>query len=187
MIDIKILANYFENPALLLWIIPLFIILYILLRLGKPKHHADVQHLRRRRRTIFFTRSLIFLCIFLALASPFFLRERFVKGDYAITLIADNSASFQIFDMQTAQRLEEKLSDYIKVNPVIIGDPSNTPLSDTLIEQLQEGNNVLLITDGYNTIGPELSSVVLQATKVNASIHALQLQPLKLDSSIIIT
>src|SRR3989344_3536584 len=187
MINLRLLANYFENPVMLLWILPVLIVLFILLLLGKPKHHTDQQYLRRRRRTIFFTRSFIFLCILLALASPFLLRERFIKGDYSITLIADNSTSFQIFDMQTAQRLEDKLSDYIKVNTVIIGDASNTPLSDILIEQLQDGKNVLLITDGYNTIGPELSSVVLQATKVNASIHALQLQPLKLDSSIIIT
>ncbi len=181
------MAKYFENPFMLAWIIPALILVFFLVRLGRVPSHTDHHYIRLRRRTIFITRSLIIICILIALASPFILRERFVSGDYSLTLIADNSTSFSVFDTRTAERLEEALSRYIKVDTVTLGDDSKTPLTDTLLEQLQEGKNVLLVSDGYNSIGPELDSILLQATKVNSSIHALQLQPEKKDSSITIT
>ena len=188
MLSSDLVSNYFENPIMLLWIIPIFLVVFFLLRLTFVRSHPDSVHLlRRRRRTIFFTRSLILICILLALASPFVMRERLVKGDYSLTLIADNSTSFQVFGVHTAERLEEQLTNYIKVNMRTIGDASKTPLSDTIIEQLQEGRNLLLISDGYNNVGPELSSVVLQATKVNASIHALRLSAEQQDASIVVT
>lgn len=180
-------SDYFENPALLFWIIPVIILIFIILKLGKRPQHIDLHYLKRRRRTIFLTRSLIALCIILALASPFVLQHRIVKGDYSLTLLADNSSSFRVYDLATAKSMEDVLSDYIKINKVSLGDESKTPLSDTLIEQFQEGKNVLLITDGYNNVGPELSNVILQATKVNSSIHALRLQAQQLDSSITIS
>ncbi|MBI1972640.1 VWA domain-containing protein [Candidatus Woesearchaeota archaeon] len=188
MVSLNSIANYFENPLMLLWIIPVLLFVFLLLHLTFVRSHPDhLPLLRRRRRTILLTRSIILLCIILALASPFVLRERLVKGDYSLTLLADNSTSFQVFDTQTAERLEERLSDYIKVHKQVIGDESKTPLSDSLLEQLQEGKNLLLVTDGYNNVGPELQSVVLQATKVNASIHALLLPPQQHDASIIVT
>ncbi len=185
--DFTALSNYFENPTLLWWIIPALLLIFLLTRLGRLPSHADLQHLKRRRRTIFFTRSLMLILIILALASPFVMQHRVVKGDYSLTLIVDNSTSFKVYDTKTAERLEDTLSDYIKVDKVFIGDASKTPLSDALVEQLQEGKNVLLISDGYNTVGPDLSSVVLQATKVNSSIHALSMKAQQLDSSITIT
>ncbi len=169
---------------MLIWIIPTLLLIFFLIRLGKLHSPADYQHIKLRRRTIFITRSLIIICILVALASPFILRERLVSGDYSLTLLADNSTSFTVFDTHTTERLEEALSSYIKVDTITFGDDSKTPLTDTLLEQLQEGKNVLVVSDGYNSIGPELSSIVLQATKINSSIHALQLQPEKKDSSI---
>ncbi|MDP1694198.1 MAG: VWA domain-containing protein, partial [Candidatus Woesearchaeota archaeon] len=161
--------------------------IFLLVRLGKPSAHTDAQHLKRRRRTIFFTRSLMIICILLALASPFIMQYRVVRGDYSLTLIADNSTSFTVYDTKITERLEDTLSDYIKVDKVYIGDASKTPLSDALVEQLQEGKNVLLISDGYNNVGLDLGSVVLQATKVNSSIHALRIEAQQQDSSIMVT
>ncbi|MBS3144842.1 VWA domain-containing protein [Candidatus Woesearchaeota archaeon] len=185
--EFTLLANYFENPTILWWIIPALLIIFLLIKLGRLPSHTDLQHLKRRRRTIFFTRSLMIFCIILAMASPFIMQHRVVKGDYSLTLLVDNSTSFKVYDTKTAERLEDTLSDYIKIDKVIIGDESKTPLSDALVEQLQEGKNVLVVSDGYNTVGPDLNSVVLQATKVNSSIHALRVETQQLDSSITVT
>ncbi len=186
MISLDFFSRYFENPTLLIWAVPLIALIFILVRFTFGRSTSN-QPNKRRQWTLFFTRSIILLCILLALASPFVMREKLVSGDYSLTLVMDNSSSFQVFDMQTGPRLKNQLSDYIKVNTRIIGDESKTPLSDTLLEQLQEGRNILLVTDGYNNIGPELNSVVLQATKVNATINAITLLPEKQDAAITVT
>src|SRR3989344_3700466 len=113
------MAVFLKYPYMLLLYIPLAILIVLLIRknfLAFRTLKEKEEFIRRNRfikRYLIVSRLLIFFLLFVALASPFTYDERPTKGDLSITILADNSTSYSVFDMGVANRLKEKLEKRI--------------------------------------------------------------------------
>ncbi len=177
---------HMEYPWVLLLIIPLILITIWLLRreflVVKEELEAKIQK-RRVRRLMYFTRTLIFVCLLIALASPFVQREKIIEGDPFIQLLVDNSTSMALFEdvsRQLASSLEKKMNTEVKV----IGTGTMSNIGDAVLNNLEPHGSILLLSDGNANSGADLGDVALYASKLNASINAIRLNPVRDDAGV---
>lgn len=152
---------------------------FILLKDTKPR--------RKERRFVLFSRTLIFLLLLIAIASPFSLKSVSVQGDPYVKILVDNSTSFSLYDQSIGTNLKKELENYMEVEQSSFGDSDKTALGDALLRNLERGESVLLVTDGNNNYGADLGDVAAYAARLNATINAVKLTRDKDDSSIRIT
>ncbi len=180
---------HLENPLLLLLIIPLFFALKYLLNYEFIKLKEEEEHKHRRllvQKVMLVTRTLMFLLILIALASPFMQRERVIEGDMFLKILVDNSTSMSVLESipkNLISDLEKKTSVEVKT----IGSADDSPLGDDLLNTLEPYESVLLITDGHATKGANIGDIVFFATKLNSTINALLLKEDKSDVAISIS
>lgn len=144
----------------------------------------DVKPKRKERRFILFSRSLIFLLLLIAIASPFSLKSVMVQGDPYVKILLDNSTSFNLYDQSVGPSVKKELENYMEVEQSSFGDSDKTALGDALLRNLERGESVLLVTDGNNNYGADLGDVAAYAARLNATINAVKLTQVKDDSSI---
>jgi len=182
-----------ENPEWLFAFIPLAILVAIMLRSRliriKDKHmSSEYEIIRARKRNIAglmtITRILIIGLLLLALASPFIITQRTVPGNEAVTILVDNSRSFEIFDKSVANRLKRELEKSFPVQLKNIGNDISSALGDGLAANLRGNDNIILVTDGHANQGQDLGDVILYASSLNATIHALGVTPQSRDVSV---
>ncbi|MEK6977086.1 MAG: VWA domain-containing protein [Candidatus Hydrothermarchaeota archaeon] len=148
----------FEHPYIVLLAIPLLLIL-----------------LRARRKSsvlLALSRTLIILLVLLALASPYTLERSTIERNVSITVLVDNSSSMALYP--------EELSDFLALgweNVNFVSSGNRSALGDAVLQSVNKGESVLLFTDGKNNYGRDLVDVVLIASRLNASIHAVELRP----------
>ncbi len=175
-----------EYPWVLLLIIPLVPILFWLLKKDfiVMKEDPDVKLQKRRvRRLMIFTRTILFILVLIALASPYVQREKLIEGDPFIQLLVDNSTSMAVFEdvsQQLAARLEKKLNTEVK----IVGTGTVSNIGDAVLNNLEPHGSILLLSDGNANSGSSLGDVALFASKLNASINAIKLNPVRSDASV---
>ena len=187
MVLLGVLSNFFENPSLLIWIIPALIILFLLINMNFSKLSRDEYYKRKKAKKWFFlSRMFIYIFLIMSLATPFLTDTLLGRGDSSLVLLIDNSTSFSLYNEQTVSSLEETLSEYTDVRTVHFGDNEQTPLTDTLLDNLEQDGHVLVISDGQNNYGADLREALLQATTINGTINTLRLEPTVGDSAIII-
>ncbi len=180
------MLGLFERPWVLILIVPIFFILVALLKKDFILL-KDIKPRRSERRFVLFSRTLIFLLLLIAIASPFSLKSVVVQGDPYVKILVDNSTSFNLYDQNIGANLRKELENYMGVEQSNFGESDKTALGDALLRNLERGESVLLITDGNNNYGADLGDVAAYAARLNATINAVKLTQIKGDSSIKIT
>ncbi|MBI1969140.1 VWA domain-containing protein [Candidatus Woesearchaeota archaeon] len=182
----------FKYPLVMLLYIPVAMLTVWLIR----KNFVKFRNLKERdefvrrnrfiKRYLIVSRLLIFLLFFLAFASPFILEEKPIKGDLSLTILTDNSTSFELFDQALASRLKGKLEQSIPTTVKTIATGEFSAIGDGLLTSIQGNDNVLIITDGNNNAGKDLGDVILFAKNLNTTISTLDLKPMHDDTNVVI-
>ncbi len=129
-------------------------------------------------------RAIAVCLLVIAIASPYALKQITIPGDQKITILSDESESFQIFDRTIAQRLRDQLNEYFPANLRTIATGEKSAIGDGILSAVRGNDNILLVSDGNVNTGRELGSVALYAASVNSTINAVNLVPLKKDLSL---
>jgi len=140
---------------------------------------------KKQQRLIFFgLRSLIFIFLLIAIASPFILETTTVKGNPRITILADNSTSMNLFEYGIDKELADKLKGKIPVTMRTISSGEKSAIGDGILNNLERDENVLVITDGNNNEGKLLGDIMLLASSLNATISTLNMELVRSDVSV---
>jgi uncharacterized membrane protein len=183
---------FIEYPWVLLLIIPLIIVLVILMKTSfikfktkQEKKEYEKSH-RGRRIFIIISRFFIIAYLLIALSSPYTLKEEAVKGDYSLKILVDNSTSMELFDKGIVSDVFENIKEKIPVTIVPFISGTDSSIGDSIINNMQGDDNILLVTDGQNNKGKELAHVMFFATLLNTTISAVNLESIRGDNSVII-
>ncbi len=172
---------HFMYPKYLWLIIPAIFILFFLISKNfirlKEKERLTEGYKQRRRKLrvlVFASRVLIVLLLIFALASPFQENITKTQGTPTVKVLIDNSTSMSIFKYDTAPLLDA-LKKETKLELRTIAEDETSPLGDAILQEMEMGKNLLLITDGQATRGIELTDVASYATSLNVTISAIDL------------
>jgi len=167
----------------LLLIIPVIFILFWLIRknfikfMSKDEQvHFDKER-KKLRKIMLVTRSLIFIFVIISISSPFILESRLVKGNPRLTILVDESNSFNLFDGSVGEELYEKIKGKIPVDLRTIGSGESSAIGNGILNNLEGGENLLVITDGSNNKGKLLGDVILFASSINSTVSTLDMKP----------
>lgn len=187
----QVISGYtnFENPKILLFIVPLiFVLLFIIVRNFVKFNEDDIARKRRRKLKIVVSvlRILAFSLLIFALASPFKYKTELTKGNPYVKIISDNTTSMELFDTSVAQRMNEQLRKQIDVDADYVPGKDKSPVGDTLLSNLERDKSILLVSDGNNNYGSSLEDVSAYASTINATINALVPKIVNDDASVVI-
>lgn len=180
--------KYFEQPFAILLIIPIIIVLYFVLkkRFVKVKEDPDVIKQKKfLQKIMFIIRILIFTLLLIAIASPYYQTSKVIHGDAYVKILVDNSTSMELFEdvsNELAKNLEKKLT--VEVKSICQGEKS--AIGDSILNNLEPQDSIVLISDGNSNSGADLGDVALFASKLNSSINVIDLNPINDDAGIII-
>ena len=180
------------NPTYLYLIIPLIAILFVLtwitfVRFSREEEKKAFVKGRRLDRVLFIIlRSLVFVLLLIAIASPYKIRETMTEGSPSLTILADNSSSFGVFDTSVAPKLKAELEKYFPVTLEYIASGERSAIGDGILQNAEGDDNILVISDGNNNYGRDLGDIVLFSSILNTTIHTLDMKPIKKDVSVII-
>jgi uncharacterized membrane protein len=176
---------------MIIFLIVLIAMIYVM---GKTfiqfKSEEDKKHYLKGKRWLrvimIFTRAIMLFCIFLAIATPFAMQEKIVQGDLSIVIMADNSTSFQLYDLGLAGRLKNdlELSFPAQLKYVATGDRS--PIADGILAGMKGNDNILLVSDGNNNYGKNLRDVAMFVANLNSTINAVYVNPVNDDTNVVI-
>ena len=175
-----------ERPELVLLIIPIIIFLWFVLRRDFIQLKEDPEVVRQKHRlraVMFFTRTLLFLLLLVALAAPFSQKEKVIEGDPFITLLVDNSSSMSLFE-NVADTLRAGLEKKLSVEFRSVASSEKSDIGDGILANLQPQQSVLLLSDGNNNEGANLGDVALYASRLNTTINAVRLKPVHEDVAV---
>lgn len=153
---------------------------------NKKQQEEYKKGLKRQRTVVTISRIIILICLIIALAQPAKLEQKTVAGDPTLKLLIDNSESFGLFDKTTAEKMKTQLEHSVPVSVKAIAE-NRSAIGDSILFTLQGNDNLLLITDGNNNYGRELSDIMLVASMLNSTINAVELEPVKDDTSVTVT
>lgn len=180
---VKLAYSYFENPFAILLIFALVPLTAWLLSRDWVKVKEDpevVQKKKHTRKIMLLTRSLIILLLLTAIAKPYVQHEKVIPGDPIIKILVDNSTSMAVFE-NIAPELAEKLEKKLEVRTKTIAAGERSDLGDAILGQLEPHGSLLLLTDGNSNAGSNIGDVALFASKMNASINVIKLEPKESD------
>ncbi|MFW6311617.1 MAG: hypothetical protein ACOC1K_05215, partial [Nanoarchaeota archaeon] len=169
------MAYTFEYPYVLFLILPLLLLLLLLLKHDFLKLEMDKsikRRLKKHRLIILFSRIIIFSLLILAIASPYLIENKMVQGDPYLTVLIDNSSSFDLYSKQSG--LIKKLTENIETNVEYINTREETALGDSLLKVSKDSDNILLISDGQNNRGADLSDVSVFFVTENITMHTIE-------------
>jgi uncharacterized membrane protein len=185
---VKLAYDYFEHPFVILLAIPLALLTLWLLNRDflKLKEEPDVVRQKKKARAMMrFTRPIMMLLLCIALASPYIQHEKVIEGDPFIKLLTDNSTSMELFE-EAAPELTQKLEKRLNVETKTIATGERSEIADAILNNLEPGQSILLVSDGNNNFGANLGDVALFAGKLNATINAISLVPKESDAGVTI-
>jgi len=185
---LELAYRYFEHPWAILLIIPIIIVLYFLLKktFVDVKEDPEVKQQKRKlKRIMFFTRVLLAVLLLVAIATPFVQTQKMIEGDAYIKLLVDNSTSMDLFQDFSAE-LAKALETHLTVEVKAIGTGEQSAIGDSVLNNLEAHDSILLISDGNVNHGSSLGDVALFASRLNSSINAISLNPVKNDAGVVI-
>ena len=138
------------------------------------------------RRVILTLRSLAFIFLMLAIASPFMLESKTVQGDPRLLILSDNSTSMQLYNANIASDLNKKLEGAIRVERRTIANGEHSTIGNGILNNIEGNDNVLVVTDGANNEGKLLGDIMLLASGINSSVSTLKMEPEKNDVGVTI-
>jgi len=181
----KFIVSHTDYPWVVFVIIPLFFVLWFII---KKKFVRFDEAISSRKRPLQFwllwSRTLVFLFLLVAVASPYAMMQTTIKGDPFVKVLVDNSTSFSLFDTSKVNRIKKQLEKEIGVQVAFAGTAYSSAIGDAVLDNMKENENLLLITDGNNNVGSDLGDVALYANRLNATINSLLLSPDKNDASV---
>lgn len=183
---------FIEYPYLLACIIPAIIAVIILIRLNLIKFQnidkkKDFNYFNRGVRIFLgISRSIIAVLILIALSSPYTIKEEITQGDYALKILVDNSTSMNLFDKKVVNSVYDGIKEIIPTTLVQIGSATESKIGDSIINNMLGNDNILLISDGQNTKGKDISDVMFFASLLNTTISAVNINPIHDDYSLMI-
>ncbi len=185
---LAVLYQFFDFPLAVLFIIPLFVFLYFFLSedfiASKFQSKGFVAHRKKFRRWLLLSRCLVFFFLLLALAQPFVYDTHVIQGDPRVHVLVDQSDSFGMFDVGAADELIDRLESRVRVEQSTMGFGTVSDLGDSILSNLHQHDNLLLVTDGHATSGASLDDVTLYAQSLNATISVLQVDALTYDAAV---
>ena len=173
-----------------LFIIPFTILLYFVIRKNfinffDKSEQISYQKEKKDQRLIFFIiRSSIFALLLIGIASPFLMETTTIKGNPRITILVDNSTSFNLFESGIEKELTSKLKGKIPVSVRRIATGDKSAIGDGILNNIERDENVLVITDGNNNDGKLLGDIMLLASSLNATVSTIDMEPIKSDVGI---
>jgi len=173
-------------------IIPIIILLYFIIKknfINFPDRSEQLQYEKEKKtqRLIFFIlRSLIFAMLLMAIASPFLLETKTVKGNPRITILVDNSTSMNLFEAGLGKELADKLKNKVPVTVRTIAVGDESAIGDGILNNIERDENVLVITDGNNNDGKLLGDIMLLASSLNVTVSTLDMAPIRSDVGVYI-
>src|SRR3989338_3917256 len=125
------------------------------------------------RRIVLILRSAAFVFLLTAIASPFVLESRTVPGNPRLTILVDNSSSMVLYNSGIANELYKKLESVVPVNIRTIANGEHSTIGNGILNNIEGGDNVMVITDGVNNEGKLLGDIMLFANNINSSVSTL--------------
>ena len=168
-------------------IILIVIILYFSIRknfikfLDKAEQQSYEREKKKQRLIFFGIRSVIFVLLLIAIASPFLLETKTVKGNPRITILVDNSTSLNLFEYGLEKELVKKLKGKIPVTVRHIASGDKSAIGDGILNNIGRDENVLVISDGNSNSGKLLGDIMLLASSLNATVSTLGMEPVRSD------
>ncbi len=182
------ILNNLIHPEYLLLIIPLVLgTIWILKKrfVDLKNEEKEVKvHRAKVKSLVFITRITAFILLIIGLAGPFISDHEFIQGDPRVKILIDDSQSFSIFDKKEVNDFIKKVEDYIPVEQASIAFGDKSPIGDGILNNLKEQENILLISDGHNNFGSDLTDVGIYAASINSTVSYLDLKPKETDYSI---
>ena len=176
----------------LIGIIPVLILVFWLIRKtflrfgNKFELEAYLKSKKTDRQIVLILRSLAFLFLMIAIASPFVLEGKTVPGNPRLTILVDNSSSMALYEQGIAYELYKKLEGTIPVNIRTISNGEHSSIGNGILNNIEGGDNVLVVSDGVNNEGKLLGDIMLFASNINSSISTLKMDPIKSDVDVTI-
>ena len=161
----------------LLWFIPRTFVRFS----NRIEQKEYDQAKRPIRRAILWMRMLALIFLIIAVASPFKLTDETVQGNPRLTILVDNSTSMDLFDHEVSSRLFAGLENKIPVKIRTIASGDDSSLGNGILNNLEGGEHLMVITDGNSHGGKLLGDVMLFASQINATISTLALTPIQND------
>jgi len=182
----------FQNPKLLLLIVPVLAVLVAIIRkdfvkIKKIQGRSGFKSKIKQRTLILISRSIIFSLLIIAMASPFTLQTIIKSGDPTLTILLDNSSSMEILDTSRVNDLTQQLEKRIPVRSKTFSFGDVSAVGDAIIASIDGNDNILLISDGNSNHGRSLGDMLILAATLNSTINAIDLQPVHDDSAVVIT
>ncbi|MFC1648019.1 VWA domain-containing protein [Nanoarchaeota archaeon] len=179
----------FLEPMAFLLFIPVVLIIIFLIRkefFKLPEQRAYQKKRRNWRRWIMISRIIIAALLIIALSKPYAEITRETKGDPRITLLIDNSTSMGIFDTSFVPGFVEALKEELPVTVRTLASGETSDIGEGILSNLEQSQNIMLITDGYNNDGSNLGDVSLFTSTTNSTISAMELEPAHKDVGVTI-
>src|SRR3990167_9302722 len=145
-----------------------------------------VKSKRKDRKIVLAMRSLAFIFLMIAIASPFILESKTVPGDPRLTILVDNSSSMTLYKANIAQDLYRKLEGTMPVSIRTIANGEHSTIGNGILNTIEGNDNVLVISDGVNNEGKLLGDIMLFASGINSSVSTLKMEPVQGDAGVII-
>jgi len=179
----------FEHLKILWLIPPALVLLFLILsrdfvKLRGERWKAYQTNKVRKRLIIFALRAVVVTAIIVALAQPSVVRQQVSAGNPALTILVDNSRSFDLFDRQAVQQIKASLQNDIPVRIREIGSGNDSAIGDEILAEMMGNDNLLLVSDGRVTQGRTLGDIMTLASSINSTINALILDPIKSDLAV---
>ncbi len=138
------------------------------------------------RRIVLALRSIAFIFLIVAIASPFILESRTVPGNPRLTILVDNSSSMALYSPDIAFELYKKLEGAIPVNMRTIANGETSAIGNGILNNIEGDDAVMVISDGANNEGKLLGDIMLFASNINSSVSTLKMEPIKDDVGVVI-
>ena len=172
-------------PILLLLLV--FLMRRDFIRFKTEKEKKEYEESKKNKRMLMLvSRSIIFLLLVVAIASPYTIHEKTVPGDASLKILADNSSSFDVFEKNIAEDLKNKLEGKIPVSLKYIASGERSSIGDGILNNIQGGDNIMVVSDGNNNYGRDLGDMIIFASMLNSTISTINIEPVKDDMGIII-
>jgi len=161
----------FAQPLILLLISPLVLAGWYAIRKGISK-------------PLIISRIIILSLLIVALASPFTLGTSTVRDEAPrITVVSDQTMSMDLFNKDTGQKLFEALKSK---TPTTLRQFAGikSPIGDEVIQDAEGNNNIVLVSDGNNNYGKDLSDAISFVSRTGTRVFAVRQTPLHNDASV---
>ena len=181
-----------QYSYVVLLIIPLLILLWFIIQrnfvfFADKAEQQSYQRTKKTQRLMFFIiRGTLFALLLFAIASPFILETKTVKGNPRITVLIDNSTSMNLFEHTIGRDLISELKGTIPVQVRTIAAGDESALGDGILNNVERDENVLVVTDGSSNEGKLLGDIMLLATTLNATVSTLSMKPVRSDVGVTI-